>query len=55
MKTNMKTTEVKELGLMELKPLAGHPYKVRDDAEMDALVKSVWENGIMVSMIVRPL
>lgn len=55
MKTNMKTTEVKELSLTELHPFAGHPYKVRDDAEMDALTESVREHGIMVPLIVRPI
>ena len=55
MKTNMKTTEVKELSLTELHPFAGHPYKVRDDAEMDALVESVREHGIMAPLIVRPI
>lgn len=55
MKTNMKTTEVKELSLTELHPFEGHPYKVRDDEEMDALVESVGEHGIMVPLIVRPI
>ncbi len=55
MKTNMNTTEVKELSLTELHPFKGHPYKVRDDAEMDALVESVREHGIMVPLIVRPI
>ena len=55
MKTNMNTTEVKELSLTELHPFEGHPYKVRDDAEMDALVESVREHGIMAPLIVRPI
>lgn len=55
MKTNMNTTELKELSLTELKPFKGHPYKVSDDAEMDALVESVREHGIMVPLIVRPI
>jgi ParB family chromosome partitioning protein len=55
MKTNMKTTEVKELSLTELHPFEGHPYKVRDDEEMDALVESVVEHGIMAPLIVRPI
>ena len=55
MKTNMNTTEVKELSVTELHPFKGHPYKVSDDAEMDALVESVREHGIMVPLIVRPI
>ena len=46
---------IKELSLTELKPFTGHPYKVRDDEEMDALVESVREHGIMVPLIVRPI
>lgn len=55
MKTNMNTTEVKKLSLTELHPFAGHPYKVCDDAEMDALTESVREHGIMAPLIVRPI
>lgn len=46
---------IKELSLTELKPFSGHPYKVRDDEEMDALVESVREHGVMVPLIVRPV
>lgn len=46
---------IKELSLTELKPFPGHPYKVRDDEEMDALVESVREHGVMVPLIVRPI
>lgn len=46
---------IKELSLAELKPFPGHPYKVRDDEEMDALVESVREHGVMVPLIVRPV
>lgn len=46
---------IKEMSLTELKPFTGHPYKVRDDEEMDALVVSVREHGVMVPLIVRPI
>lgn len=46
---------IKELSLTELKPFTGHPYKVRDDEEMDALVESVREHGVMVPLVVRPI
>ena len=46
---------IKELSLTELKSFTGHPYKVRDDEEMDALVESVREHGVMVPLIVRPI
>ena len=44
---------IKELNLTELRAFTGHPYKVRDDEEMDALIDSIRENGIMVPLIVR--
>ena len=46
---------IKELNLTELRAFTGHPYKVRDDEEMDALIESIRENGIMVPLIVRPI
>jgi len=36
-----------------LKPFEGHPYKVIDNEEMDALVESIKEHGIMTPLIVR--
>lgn len=46
---------IKEVSLAELKPFEGHPYKVRDDEEMDALIESVREHGIMIPLMVRPI
>ena len=36
-------------------PFAGHPYKVQDNEEMDALVESIRMNGILTPLTVRPL
>ena len=36
-----------------MKPFEGHPYKVIDNEEMDALVESIKEHGIMTPLIVR--
>lgn len=41
------------LDISELHPFADHPYKVKDDAEMEALTESVKENGILSPIIVR--
>ncbi len=46
---------IKEVSLAELKPFEGHPYKVRDDEEMDALIESIREHGIMVPLMVRSI
>ncbi|MBQ9044639.1 MAG: ParB/RepB/Spo0J family partition protein [Oscillospiraceae bacterium] len=49
----MNTTT--NIAIANLHPFEGHPYQVRDDAEMDALVESVRELGILTPLIVRPL
>ena len=36
-------------------PFEGHPYKVLDNEEMDALAESIREHGILSPLIVRPL
>lgn len=49
----MNTTT--NIAIANLHPFEGHPYQVRDDAEMDALVESIREHGILTPLIVRPL
>ena len=45
--------ELKEIRICDLKPFEGHPYKVIDNEEMDALAESIREHGIMTPLIVR--
>ena len=47
--------KVARLPVTALHPFKDHPYKVQDNEEMDALVESIRENGIMSPLIVRPL
>lgn len=49
----MNTTT--NIAIANLHPFEGHPYQVRDDAEMVALVESIREHGILTPLIVRPL
>ena len=49
----MKPVQLKNVELCKLKPFAHHPYKVRDDAEMEALTESIKENGVMTPLLVR--
>lgn len=35
-------------------PLWGHPFKVQDNEEMNALIESIREQGILSPLIVRP-
>ena len=44
---------MKEIRICDLKPFEGHPYKVIDNEEMDALTESIREHGIMTPLIVR--
>lgn len=41
--------------LEKIRPFEGHPYKVIDNDEMNALIESVQEQGILSPLIVRPL
>ena len=49
----MKPVQLKNIELCKLRPFAHHPYKVQDDEEMEALTKSIEENGIMTPLLVR--
>ena len=44
-----------QVDIATLHPFAGHPYQVRDDAEMDALVESIQTQGILTPLVVRPI
>lgn len=39
----------------KLHPFAGHPFKVKDDDEMNTLIESVQTQGILSPLIVRPI
>ena len=49
-----KLEKIQILPLSELYPFEGHPFQVRDDEEMDKMVDSVKEYGVMTPAIVRP-
>ena len=50
----MKNTK-KTIAISNLHPFEGHPYKVIDNEEMEALTESILQNGIVSPLIVRPL
>lgn len=52
--TKLKAKAAK-IPLEKLHPFDGHPYKVRDDEEMDFLIDSIQENGILTPLIIRPM
>ena len=43
------------LAVSKLRPFENNPYQVRDDAEMNALIESIQEYGILTPLIVRPI
>ena len=53
MKNTMKTPvaiPVENLGSFD-----GHPFKVKDDDEMNTLIESIQTHGILSPLIVRPI
>ena len=46
---------VQRIKLTELHPFKNHPFKVRDDEEMEKTVESVKEYGVLTPAIARPL
>ena len=49
----MKNTP-KNITIEKLFPFEGHPFKVQDNEEMNALIESIGEQGILSPLIVRP-
>ena len=50
----MKNTP-KNIAIENLFPFKGHPFKVQDNEEMNALIESIQEQGILSPLIVRPI
>ena len=53
----MKNTMKKPVAIPveKLRPYAGHPFKVKDDEEMNTLIESIQTQGILSPLIVRPI
>ena len=53
----MKNTMKKPVNIpvSKLRPFEGHPFKVKDDAEMNTLIESIQTQGILSPLIVRPI
>lgn len=49
----MKNTK-KNIMITNLHPFEGHPYKVQDNEEMNALIESIQGQGVLSPIIVRP-
>lgn len=53
MKNTMKKPAA--IPVEKLRPFAGHPFKVKDDDEMNTLIVSIQTQGILSPLIVRPI
>ena len=49
------TVQAMQLPVNKLHPFEGHPFQVKDDAEMDQLVWSILTQGLLTPITVRPL
>jgi len=52
---NKKLKSAVNIPLEKIRPFEGHPYKVIDNEEMNTLIESIQEQGILSPLIVRPL
>jgi ParB family chromosome partitioning protein len=48
-----RLAKVREIPIEDIDEFPNHPYKVRDDDEMAALVESIRDNGVMTPAVVR--
>ena len=55
MRIDNKLCKPVAISIEKLHPFKGHPYKVLDDEEMEALTESIHTEGILSPLIVRPL
>ena len=53
MKNTMKTPVA--IPVEKMRPFDGHPFKVKDDDEMNTLIESIQTQGILSPLIVRPI
>ena len=53
-RADMKKTKVEEIAISELRPFKDHPFRVKEDEEMEQLKKSIHESGVLVPALARP-
>jgi ParB family chromosome partitioning protein len=50
----MSNEHIQQISITQLTPFENHPFKVRQDEELQKLVESIKENGILIPVIARP-
>lgn len=53
-RADTRKPKVEELPLLELTPFKDHPFKVKNDAEMAELMKSIADAGVLSPALARP-
>ena len=53
-RADTRKPKVEELPLSELTPFKNHPFKVKNDAEMAELMKSIADAGVLSPAMARP-
>ena len=52
---NKDLAQAAQLSVEKLRPFEGHPFKVKDDAEMEQLILSIRTQGLLTPIAVRPI
>ena len=55
MNNKKSLVQAMQLPVNKLQPFEGHPFRVKDDAEMDQLVWSILTQGLLTPISVRPM
>ena len=50
-----RNAQAVQLPIEKLRPFEGHPFQVKDDAEMEQLVCSILTQGLLTPISVRPI
>ena len=50
-----RNRQAAQLPVEKLRPFEGHPFKVKDDAEMEQLILSIRSQGLLTPIAVRPI
>ena len=52
---NLNIAQAVQLPIEKLRPFEGHPFQVKDDAEMEQLTWSILTQGLLTPITARPL
>ena len=52
---NNKLKSPVNIPVEKIRPFEGHPYKVLDNEEMNSLIESIQEKGVLSPILIRPL